>query len=177
MVQVLFEIQGQTFDDENGVLSGWSDVRLTQLGMDQSKQLGARAVQKNISAVFKSDLKRAEQTATLGFDLNPAILFTDWRLRECNYGELAQTPWNEYEQQKQQYVSEPHTGGESYLQMTARLGSFLKDVKAYFDGTTVLVIGDRSTYAALEYLLKGIPLEQTMQSPWQWQPGWEYQIQ
>ncbi len=43
-----------------------------------------------------------------------------------------------------------------------------------FAGQTVLVIGHRATFYALEHLLRHIPLREAMTSPWHWQPGWTY---
>lgn len=177
MINLIFETQGQTFDDESGVVSGWSDVRLTPLGIDQAKQIGTRYNNQPPDAVLASDLKRASQSVEIAFDPNPHRLFTDWRLRECNYGDLAQALQADFATQKMQYLSQGFPNGESYVACVARIASVLKDIQQKWAGKTVLIIGDQTTFYALEYLIKGVSLEQSLAAEWQWQAGWRYEIQ
>jgi broad specificity phosphatase PhoE len=177
MVTITLEVNSATFDEENGLVSGWSDVRLSQLGMDQSKQITQRYAGQQIDAVFCSDLRRATQTVEIALDRNPKLVYTDWRLRECNYGELAQTPQAEFDPVKAGYIDQPFPGGESYQQCTERIRSFLFDMKTHFDGKNLLLISHPSTQFALEALLNNKPLHESLSGPWTWQPGWNYQIQ
>lgn len=176
MLTIIFETQGQTFDDETGVVSGWNDVRLSQLGMDQAKQLGERYTASLPDAIFASDLKRAEQTLSIAFDPNPNRIFLDWRLRECQYGDAAGMSLEEHKADMLQKLNVPYTNGESYVQSVARVASFLKDIHQYWDGKTVLLVGDWTTYLALEFIAKGVSPEVTLQAEWIWQPGWQYQL-
>jgi broad specificity phosphatase PhoE len=177
MIKIFFEEHSTTYDDENKLASGWNDVRLSPAGMDQSKQITERFADTHLDAIFTSDLKRSYQTATLAFDFNPKFIFTDWRLRECDYGEYTQTPLTELDGLKMQYLKEPFPDGESYLQAVQRTASFLKDLKAHWDDKVVMVIGDPTTQYALEYLINGKSLEESLQQPWAWQPGWTYEMQ
>src|SRR4051794_7024728 len=86
MITIFFEAHATTFDNENSIASGWNDARLSPTGMDQARQLGQRYITKDLGAVFCSDLRRSVQTATLAFDFDTRKVFTDWRLRECDYG-------------------------------------------------------------------------------------------
>jgi alpha-ribazole phosphatase/probable phosphoglycerate mutase len=45
-----------------------------------------------------------------------------------------------------------------------------------FDACTVLIIGHRATFYALEHLLNGVPLPEAVASPWAWQPGWTFDL-
>ena len=40
----------------------------------------------------------------------------------------------------------------------------------------MLVIGHSATRWALEHLLKGVPLEELVEAPFDWQEGWVYQL-
>ena len=51
---------------------------------------------------------------------------------------------------------------------------WLTETTTGFAGRTVLVIGHRATFYALEHLFKHIPLHEAVTSPWHWQPGWTY---
>lgn len=178
MVTIIFEAHSTTFDNESNVASGWRDAHLSSLGLEQCKQLGDRYRAQMPDAIFCSDLQRSVKTATIAFDsLNPGTLFTDWRLRECNYGDMDGGDKAAVDAMKVQCVPVPFPNGESYQQCADRIASFLTDLKTRFDGKTVMIIGHRATQYGLEHWLNNKPLEQIVIEPWEWQPGWTYQLQ
>lgn len=177
MINIHFEAHNTTFDDENKTVSGWFDVRLSPAGVEQGTQLASRYAGIHVDAVFTADLKRCYQTATQAFDFNTNLIFTDWRLRECNYGDYNQTPLVEFNSIKKQYLNEPFPSGESYMKAVQRVGTFLNDLKLNFPDKTVMVVGDSTTQYALEYYINGKPVEKSLEEEWVWQPGWQYQLQ
>ena len=177
MTRIIFETHSTSFDNENGTASGWIDTRLSPKGTDQAKEMGARYASSNFDAIFCSDLKRAYQTATIAFDFDPKHIFSDWRLRECDYGLSSQMPKSDIEANRANYIVNPYDHGESYTQVMERMGSFINDLKVLFAGKTVLVIGHRATFYGFEHFIKNKPLEQCFNEPWQWQPGWSYDLQ
>lgn len=176
MVGITFETHSTSFDNENGVASGWMDVRLSPAGTEQAKDMGQRYANANFDAVFCSDLKRAYQTATIAFDFDPKHIFSDWRLREINYGISSQMPKQEVEERRANYIETPYDHGESYMQAMERMGSFIADLKTMWDGKQVLIIGHRTTHIGLEHFINNKSLEQYFNEPWQWRPGWRYQL-
>jgi 2,3-bisphosphoglycerate-dependent phosphoglycerate mutase len=56
----------------------------------------------------------------------------------------------------------------------SRVSAWLADATAAHPGGTILVVGHRATFYALEHLLNGVPLVRAISSPWTWQPGWTY---
>lgn len=54
--------------------------------------------------------------------------------------------------------------------------SFLDDVVREFDGSRVLVIAHSAQRWALRHLLEGVPLEELVDAPFEWQEGWEYVV-
>ena len=50
--------------------------------------LGARRRHDGIDAVFTSDLWRAIETTMIAFADTPLPILYDWRLRECDYGQV-----------------------------------------------------------------------------------------
>ncbi len=176
MVTIIFEPHSTTFDNESSVASGWQDARLSPKGIEQAKDIGQRYALRDVDAIFCSDLKRAVQTVTLAFDFNVHKIFTDWRLRECDYGSMTGDPSNLVEAQKLEHIEVPFVDGESYKQVADRVASFLQDLKARWDGKQVLVIGHRGTYYGLEHWLNNKALDQCISAPWTWQPGWEYKL-
>jgi broad specificity phosphatase PhoE len=73
-------------------------------------------------------------------------------------------------------VDEPYPGGESYRDVVARVESFLGDLSPRLDGARVLLIGHAATRWALDHLLLGVPLEDLVPAPFDWQEGWSYRL-
>lgn len=176
MITIVFEAHGTTFDNENKVASGWFDTRLSPLGVEQAKELGKRYNRDELAAIFCSDLKRAYQTATIAFDYDPRNIFMDWRLRECDYGQYTQSPSEEVEKEKLKHLEIPFVDGESYVQVMDRMASFISDLKIYWEGKKVMIIGHRGTHYALEHFINNKPLEACVGEVFKWQPGWQYEL-
>jgi broad specificity phosphatase PhoE len=56
------------------------------------------------------------------------------------------------------------------------VSAWLADAVAAHAGDTVLVVGHRATFYALEHLLNHTRLEDVVVAPWDWQPGWTYRV-
>jgi len=175
MVTIIFEAHSTTKDNEAGTAAGWYDVELSELGEQQAKQMGGRYKGQHFDAIFCSDLQRSYKTAQLAFGSKFPII-TDARLRECNYGTLNRAPKNTIEAMKAEAVETPFPGGESYQDTSARMKAFLQDLLTNYDGTTVLIIGHRAIQYGLEEWVKGLKLAGIVVAPWQWQPGWKYEL-
>jgi broad specificity phosphatase PhoE len=66
--------------------------------------------------------------------------------------------------------------GESYQQVVDRVSRWLGEAMRHIDAGTVLMIGHRATFYALEHLLNHVTLHEVVTSPWKWQPGWTYHL-
>lgn len=175
MVTIIFEAHGTTFDNEAHVSSGHYDVALSPLGEQQSKEMGERYAHDHFDAIFCSDLQRSYKSAELAFDDKIPVI-KDARLRECDYGDWTRQPSEKIEGARGSRVTEPFPGGESYEQTNARMLTFLEDLLANHDGKRVMVVGHRATQYGLERWIKNIPTHDAVTAPWQWQPGWTYQL-
>ncbi len=144
------------------------------MGREQAAELGARRANDGIAAVFSSDLTRAIQTADLAVAAVGVPVLLDWRLRECDYGELNGSSAASLHAHRAEYIDEPYSGGESWRQAIARVGSFLADLPRRWSGQRILVIGHVATQWGLDHLLLGTPLEGLVRAEFAWQPGWEY---
>ena len=103
-------------------------------------------------------------------------LIRDKRLRECDYGDLTQKPSEIVDAEKARRIAEPFPGGESYTETTARMKSFLDDLRRDYAGKRVMVIGHRATQYGIEQCLLGVPLEKLVATHFKWQPGWVYEV-
>lgn len=176
MITIIFEAHSTTKDNEAGTAAGWYDVELSDLGVSQAKQMGERYKDQSFDAIFCSDLQRSYKTAQLAFDDKFPII-KDARLRECNYGDLNRASKKDIETMKSQAIEIPFPNGESYRDTSARMKAFLQDLLKDYDGKTVLIIGHRATQYGLEEHIKGLKLADIVVAPWQWQPGWKYELQ
>ena len=173
---VVFETHATSLDNEAGLASGWSDSELSAKGEEQARTLGARRQSDNLAAVFCSDLARAFQTAEIAFTKRSLPIVRDARLRECNYGTLTRHGAADIDARRALHVDEPFPNGESYRQVARRVSAWLEDAVASHSADTVLVVGHRATFYALEHLVKHTSLEDVVIAPWQWQPGWTYRV-
>ncbi len=175
MIELVYETHATTVDNEEGRATGWLPGVLSEAGREQARALGERRRDDGIDAVFTSDLARAVETAEIAFPASDLPLFKDWRLRECNYGELNGRPVAEIDAVKPRSVENPYPG-ESYRQVADRMASLLDDLVAGFDGMRIVLISHAAPRWALENLLAGRPLEELVVESFDWRPGWLYRL-
>jgi 2,3-bisphosphoglycerate-dependent phosphoglycerate mutase len=172
--QIVFETHAWSEDNDLGLATGWGPGELSSKGRYQAKVLGVRRRNDGLAAVFVSDLRRALETAELAFAGLDVPILHDWRLRECNYGDLNGAP-REVVHAAVNGVDDRYPGGESWLEAIRRVSGVLSDIHDWWPGQRVLIIGHMSGYWALEHLLHEMPLED-VNGPFDWQEGWEYRI-
>ncbi len=175
-VEIVFETHATSVHNERGIGTGWLDGELSDRGRREAAELGERRIDDRIGAVYTSDLRRAVETAELAFGDSGVPVHHDWRLRECNYGELNGQPLARFAGEPPRRIDTPYPGGESYRQVVERVREFLDDLPPDTDGGRIVVIGHAATRWALEHLLRGTPLEALVSAPYRWQPGWEYSL-
>lgn len=176
MIDVVFETHSLTTDNEQGIATGWLPGRLSKAGRGFARALGERRRDDGLATVFTSDLARAVETAELAFEGSGLPVRRDRRLRECDYGELNGRPVSEIDAERLLHLDDPFPGGESYRQVADRVRYFLNDLSPEFDGLRVLLIGHAATRLSLDHLLLGIPLEELVGAPFEWQEGWTYRV-
>ena len=116
------------------------------------------------------------ETAQIAFGGRGLPIFHDWRLRECNYGMLNGTAVARLEVERTKHVVDPYSGGESYVDVVARVRSFLQDLPPRYPDKRVAVIGHSATKWAFDHILEGTPLEELVEGSFRWQPGWLYTL-
>jgi broad specificity phosphatase PhoE len=125
-----------------------------------------------LSVVVCSDLRRAAETAELAFGSSPVPVLLDWRLRECDYGELNGRPAPEVHAAVEG-IDQRDPGGESWREAVARCDGALVDLDRRWPAPAhrVLVIGHMATYWAVRHRYEGMPLEE-LGRDFTWQEGW-----
>jgi broad specificity phosphatase PhoE len=175
-VEIVYETHSTTTDNEAGIATGWLPGQLSELGITQARELGERRPGDGFAAVFASDLHRAVQTARIAFPDDHPPTYQDSRLRECNYGALNGESVSLVAAQRVQRIDDPFPGGQSYRQVVMMTATFLHDIAVQWGGSRVLVIAHSANRWALEHLLAGTPLEDLLEAPPPWRPGWEYVV-
>lgn len=173
---IVFETHSLTEDNESGIATGWLPGRLSATGRQYAAALGRRRKADGLTAVFSSDLGRALETAAIAFAGSDLPVLSDWRLRECDYGDLNGAPVEDVHANRSAYLDQPYPGGESWRAATDRVGRFLDDLLWRWEGARVLVIGHVATRLGLECHIMGSDLAELLSSKFVWQEGWEYPL-
>jgi broad specificity phosphatase PhoE len=176
-VNITYFVHGTTTDNEENKSSGWNDAKLSELGIQQSKELEKLTADKKFDAVFTSDLSRAVDSAKLSWgDLYPT--FPDERLRECNYGDLNGEDSEIVEPMQEKSITKPMPNGESYEDVKNRIKDFLDFLKKYYDGKHIAIVAHKAPQLALDVIIKDMSWDEAFAKDWRntksWQPGWEY---
>jgi broad specificity phosphatase PhoE len=178
-MDIIYFVHGTTTDNELDLATGWADCELSELGIQQAKQLNQQAGNPHFDAVFCSNLKRAKDTANCAFG-DQHFIIEDKRLREANYGDLTQQPSDSVKENIAQYVHTPFPNGESYKDVEKRMNEFLNYLKPKFMGKSVALIAHQAPQLALDVLIAGKTWEQAFAEDWRhtkaWQPGWTYTV-
>jgi broad specificity phosphatase PhoE len=174
-MKIYFVTHATSKDNEKGIASGWRDVELSEIGIQQAKNLGERLKNIKIDLICCSDLKRAINTVKIAFGEKYPII-VDRRLREINYGDFNGKLKELINSIKEKYIKEPFPNGESYEQAVARVQEFFKELKEKYSDKTVLVVGHRTTQYGLEVMVGQKTLKECLKTPFRWQPYWEYSL-
>ena len=174
-MKIYFAAHATSKDNEAEIASGWKDVELSELGIQQAKELGERFKDIKIDLICCSDLKRAVDTVKIAFGGKYPII-ADKRLRELNYGDFNGKPAETVGYMKKERIKEPFPNGESYEQAMVRIHEFYKELKRKYPDKTVLVIAHRATQFGLDTLTGNKTLEDCLSTPFKWQAYWEYDL-
>ncbi|MFC4456437.1 histidine phosphatase family protein [Deinococcus sonorensis] len=175
-ISLVFKTHSWSEENDRGVASGWHHSRLSARGRTLAHELGERRRHDDLAVVFVSDLRRAVETADIAMSGSGLTVVHDWRLRECNYGELNGQPAQTVLQNRRRYQDVPYPNGESWRQAVNRVGRFLKDLRVGWSDQRVLVIGHVATRWAFDHLIDGVPLEDLIAQDFRWREGWVYHL-
>ena len=173
-VEIVYETHSISEDNERGIATGWLPGRLSEEGRRLAAELGER--RRGERHVYVSDLRRAVETAEIAFAGTGAEIRQDPRLREVDYGEWNGAPVERIAAERRRRVDEPFPGGQSYRDVVEQTRAFLDDLRRDHDGGRVVVVSHSANRWALQHLLEGAPLEELVDAPFAWQPGWEFRL-
>lgn len=176
-IEVTYFVHGTTTDNLENKSTGWFPGKLSELGINQSKELRKSIDTKSFDVVFCSDLQRAVDSANLVFE-NDVEIIKDSRLRECNYGDL------NGEDSKlvidENHIVEKFPNGESLIDVEERIRKFCDFLKEKYDNKKVAIVAHKAPQLALQVVTEEITWEKALEKDWRktknWKPGWKYII-
>jgi broad specificity phosphatase PhoE len=175
-VEVVFETHAITEDNERGIATGWLPGRLSHRGREVAVELGLRHRDRPPSVVLVSDLARAVETARIAFGDTGIPIQQDPRLRECDYGRLNGRPVAELAAVRARHIDRPFPGGQSYREVIDATRALLRELVEKRDGQRIVIIAHSANRWALQVLLGGAAIEELVDAPFHWQPGWHYTV-
>ena len=141
MKSIYFTRHGQTVWNVENKICGTTDIELTQLGIQQAKELGEKIKNSDykIDMIICSPLVRAYETATYISEATGIPLKTETRLTEQNFGKYEGTARNgeEFKKSKATFANS-YDGGESMLKLAQRIYNLLDELKS--DDKTYLLV-------------------------------------
>lgn len=148
MTQLILIRHGETLWNTERRMQGHRDSPLTERGLWQARQLGARLKAQPFSALYSSDLPRARRTAEHIAEVTGHAIVTDPRLRERHFGvfegltqaemqALEPEAYARFMSRDPQYAV---PGGESPAAFFARCRAALEELAALHSGETIAVV-------------------------------------
>jgi broad specificity phosphatase PhoE len=139
---------GETDWNRQRRYQGQADTGLNSRGTKQANELAMRLKEKNIVALYSSDLLRALQTAEIIAQIIKKPIYRDARLREIRLGDWQgksrQEVQNQYaelvKQRREDPLGSTVPGGERGDQVLARMQAAFRDIQKQHPGEVVAVI-------------------------------------
>jgi probable phosphoglycerate mutase len=158
---------GETEWNAAGRIQGQLNSRLNEAGRAQAEALAERLALEPLVAIYSSDLGRTLETAAPTADVQVLDIVTDARLRERHLGAFQGMTFKEaavahpelYAAYKARDPSADCDGGESLLDVRARVEAVLLEIAARHVGDTVLVVTHGGVLDQIYRLATGMPLE------------------
>jgi alpha-ribazole phosphatase/probable phosphoglycerate mutase len=174
-MKVYFITHSTSNDNEAGLSSGWKDVQLSKIGIQQAKEMGVRFGNIDLDLICCSDLIRAVETVRIAFGETIPVN-TDRRLREINYGDFNGKPIEMIDPINEKWIRMPFPNGESYEQAIARIHDFCRELRSKHSERKTLIVGHRATRLGLDTFTGNLNLEECLRTSHDWQPYWEYEF-
>jgi len=142
MGKILLTRHGQTDWNLQDRILGRTDMELNATGLAQAEELAETLKDTHIDVIYSSTLRRAIQTVTPTAEAHGLPVIAVEELVEQDFGscEGMGRLSEEYLREKHRYFARYPGGGESFLDLSARVYPFLRRVMAEHPDETVLLM-------------------------------------
>jgi broad specificity phosphatase PhoE len=164
-MKIILTRHGETEDNKAGILQGWKDSKLSDVGRQQAKLLGERLKDAKIDVIYTSDLNRCVTTAKEIAKYHPKAKFIkDRRIRERGLGifEGKKVGKNDWDALGGDLLTNKPRFGESFIESWVRIKDFYDEILAKYKTETILVVGHGGTTCILQGLLCDKNLEYSL---------------
>ena len=164
---------GETAWNAVSRIQGQHDVGLNDTGRWQARRVGAALAGEEITAVYSSDLGRAHQTAQEISEVTGIPVVRTTGLRERRFGMFEGKTFDEIHQHWPDHAHnwrkrlpewEPPEGGESLMQLRARVQQTMVELAARHPGEQIVVVAHGGVLDTLYRIATG----QEVNSPRTW---------
>ena len=170
-MRLLLARHGQTKHNLDRRYQGITDAPLNQTGLEQAAQLADRLSSEKMDVIYSSDLRRCVETAGLVARKHRLNINQDGRLREISFGEWEGMSYSEIQARSpellEKWMNDPaHSsplGGETLMQLAARVQSAVDEIKSQHAEQTVLLVTHGGVIRTLLCLSLGIDLNRHAQ--------------
>lgn len=148
ITRILAIRHGETAWNSESRIQGHTDIPLNPHGRWQAAQLARALCEESMSAAYASDLSRARETAEAVAELRALPVVTHTGLRERGFGAFEGQTWTELEQRwpaetqawRKRVPDFAPGGGESLLQLQARVVAAINELAARHLGEQILIV-------------------------------------
>lgn len=146
---------GRTPWNEKGLMQGWVNIKLSETGKKEAKDIREKLKDISFDICISSPLKRTLETANIVTNGKCKII-TDELLIERNLGEFEGKKYAEYEKLKfwDYKLNNDSYGVEPVKDILKRTSSFLNNLKEK-NYKTVLIVSHAATIRAINYNIIG----------------------
>lgn len=150
---------GETAWNAEDRICGWADIPLAEKGIRQAEDLAEQVKGKGITKMIVSPLGRAQMTAKIANTFIQVPMETERRLMEQCFGEFEGTSRarREYLDAKRNITCR-FPGGESILDLTARVYSFLDEIPSKYPKDTLLLVCHGVVSRVVHSYFENLPL-------------------
>ena len=174
MTTLIVVRHGQSISNIRGTFTGHLDSPLSELGLLQAERTAEYLRNRQIDAIYSSDLCRAMQTAAPIAKDHGLEILPDVRLREICGGdwegrtgeEIARIYPENYETWKTDVYRATPDGGESVCEVAARVNEFLGEILEKHEGQSVAIFSHALAVRTLACSWFGLSLPQIKEVPW-----------
>jgi len=134
---------------------------LTNTGRTQIEVAVSKLKEHTVTKIFASPIRRTKETAQLlakALGINEGAIVYDDRLKELNFGDFEGRPHKEmvaYRSTVIKKYADPLPGGESWLDVKKRMGSFMYEIERLYQNETILIVTHGAGLETLQALIVG----------------------
>jgi broad specificity phosphatase PhoE len=143
-MRLILTRHGETEENKKNINQGWKPGHLSKLGIEQAKILAGILKNAKIDVIYTSDLSRCVKTASEISKYHPKTKYLeDKRLRERSTGIFEGTVIgkNDWDSLDGDLFNNKPKGGESFVEVWARINHFYEELLKKYDNETILIVG------------------------------------